>query len=241
MDNDQVGTPLLDASFVADAYADEEMGPGAGSETIIDDELEGCRLLLVQRAAETIQLEGGPGGALEIACTFQPAEGMRFSWARIVLRLKEPAGVKVVDLGPRDVREAEPVKFTVSGKGKLGLKYQIAEAGVENGLTKEFAVYHCTVHGSGESTPTVRWDFTENPHRRDGIGREQVLVLTLPVTGRVAGTITANARIVRPGIAGRLDAIRDLVLGARSNERAHEVSFEIPEPAHESVLSRIFG
>jgi hypothetical protein len=148
--------------------------------------------------------------------------------------------VKVVDLGPRDVREAEPVKFTVSGKGKVGLEY-LAHAGVEKELTKEFAVYHCAVHGSGESTPTVRWDFTENPHRRDGIGREQVLVLTLPVTGRVAGTITANARIVRPGIAGRLDAIRDLVLGARSHERALAVSFDIPEPAPESVLSRIFG
>lgn len=241
MDENEGGMPLLDASFVADPYADEEMAAGDASETIVDDELEGCRLLLVQRAAEAIQLDGGPGGAVEIACTFQPAEGMRFSWARIVLRLNEPEGVKVVGLEPRDVRDKEPVKFTLSDKGKLGLKYQIGEAGVENGVTKEFTVYHCAVHGSGESTPTVRWDFTENPHRRDGIGREQVLVLTLPVTGRVAGTITANARIVRPGFAGRLDAIRDLVLGARSHERALAVSFEIPEPAPESVLSRIFG
>lgn len=241
MDDNEPGKPLLELSLVPDPDADEEMGPGDASETIMDEEVEGCRLLLVLRGAEPIQLEGGPGGAVEIACTFQPAEGMRFSWARLVLRLKEPAGVRVVDLGPRDVREAEPVKFTVSGKGTVGLKYQIAQAGMERGQSKEFAVYHCAVHGSGESTPNARWDFTENPHRRDGIGREQVLMLTLPVTGPVAGTLTANARIVRPGLAGRVDAIRDLVLGPRSHEREHSVAFEIPEPPRESVISRLFG
>lgn len=239
---------LLDAPLVADTGEGLETYRGEGlenyrgepPETLSDADLRGSRLLLVRRAVERIDVDGKPGGAVEIACVFHPAEGARFSWARVTLRLSDPLGARFVDVAPREVREGEPVKFTVDGKGKLGLKYQVAEAGTEKSVKREFAVYHCAVQGSGESTSLARWDFAENPHRRDGIGREQVLALTLPVTGAVSGTLTAHARLVHGGLRGRF---RDLVVGGDRHERRYPVSFQVPDappPEEPSALARFF-
>ncbi|HLM67702.1 MAG TPA: hypothetical protein VK358_09255 [Longimicrobium sp.] len=244
-ESDGWGELLVEAPLVPDPDERRELYRGGGEhddpETLSDADLQGSRLLLVRRAVEGIDLDGRPGGVVEIACVFQPAEGTRFSWARVVLRLTDPVGVRVLDLAPREVREGEPVKFTVDGKGKLGLKYQIAEAGAERSVRREFAVYHCAVQGSGEGTSLARWDFTENPHARDGIGREQVLALTLPVTGTVSGTLTANARLARAGLRGRIDRVRDLVLGGGVHERRYPVSFQLPQAPPPSGLARFLG
>ena len=226
------GEVLVDAPLVEGNYR------GDGPETLSDANLRGNRLLLVKRAVEGLELDGRRGGVVQIACVFHPAEGTRFSWAKVELLLTEPVGVRVVDVAPREVREGEPVSFTVDGKGKLALRYQVAEAGAEKSVRREFAVYHCAVQGSGESTSLARWDFTENPHTRDGIGREQVLALTLPVTGAVGGTLAVNARLVRAGMLGRVETIRELVLGGGVHQRRYPVSFDIPATSPPSALAR---
>lgn len=218
---------LIDAPLVADPDADEEMGPG-DAEAIADEDLEGSRLLLVRRVAEAVDLDGTPGGAVQIACTFQPARDTRFTWARLLLRLSTPQGVRIVDLAPRVVREDEPVRFTLDRSGKIGLSYKVAEASAEAGKHKEYVIYYCSIQGSGEGTSLARWDFNENPHRKDGLEREQVLALTVPVTGTVTGTVSVNARLTRAGLRGRIAAIRDLVLGANPGERSYPFAFEIP-------------
>jgi hypothetical protein len=59
-----------------------------------------------------------------------------------------------------------------------------------------------------------RWRLSENPHRREGIGTEQLLAFTLPVSGLVTVELLIAARLARGGVAGGIDAVRDLVLGA---------------------------
>lgn len=227
---------LVDAALVPDPDAGEELGP-TDVEAIADEELKGSRLLLVRRAVEPVDLGGTPGGAVEFACTFQPGRGTRFTWARLLLRLKSPEGVRIVDLAPREVRENEPVRFTLDRSGKLSLSYQVVEAGLEAGRQKEFSVYQCSVHGSGEGTALARWDFNESPHRKDGIGREQPLALTLPVTGRVTGTVSVSARCVRQGLRGSIEALRDMILGG-PDEQHYPISFEIPESPPPTGLAR---
>ncbi|HYR11930.1 MAG TPA: hypothetical protein VEQ60_29370 [Longimicrobium sp.] len=217
---------LVDAPLVADPDAGQELSPD-DPQTLGDEDLKGSRLLVVRRGAWGRELASGAYGVVQIACTFQPAEGARFTWARIALRLEAPPGVRILDLAPRVAPEGEPVKITLSQQGRLGIRALSGEARGEHGARKEFLVYHCQVQGAGESTPLARWDFRENPHRRDGIGPEQELLLTLPVVGPVSGTLTASARLVRPGVAGGLERFRDLVLRRGPHERRHPVSFDI--------------
>lgn len=226
---------LIDAPLVSDPDADNEMGLG-DAETIADEDLRGSRFLLVQRAVESIDIDGTPGGAIKFACTFHSAPGTRFVEAGLTLRLDEPPDVKIHDLAPHEVRENEPVRFKLDDKGKLSLGY--ADLGVnvdqEAGLSKEFAIYHCAVKGVGENTRVAMWDFTENPHKRDGIGHEQVLVLTIPATGQVTGNLSISARLARPGLKGTWDAIREMIIGG--SERKYSISFTIPPKTRSGFL-----
>jgi hypothetical protein len=222
--SEHAGEVLVDAPLVPDPDSDTELGD---PQTLSDEDLAGSRLLVVLREAAGRELPGGTYGVVQIACTFQPAEGARFAWARIALRLESPPGVRVLDLAPREVREGEPVKVVLSQQGKLGFRALSGEAREERGSRKEYVEYHCQVQGSGESTQLARWDFRENQHRRDGVGPEQELLLTLPVVGPVSATLTASARLVRPGLAGGLERFRDMVLRRSPHERRHPVSFHI--------------
>lgn len=216
------GEVLVDAPLVPNPDAGHEMGPE--SETIGDADLRGSRLLLVREKAAGGVYEGRRYGVVQLVCVFHPAEGARFSWARLVLQLDTPPGVRIVDLVPRTV-DGEPVQRVLIDRRRLGLRNP--QAGAETSSRMEFAVQHCEVQGSGISTPNARWDFTEDPVRKDGIGREQVLEFTVPAWGRVSGTLTASARLVRNGLVER---VRDLML-SKPDERRYMVSFDIPEPA----------
>jgi len=227
--------PLIDEALAPDPDADAELGPGDAA-AIADEDVRGSRLLLVRRAAESVDLDGTPGGAVQFACTFQPAYGARFTWARLLLRLETPDHIHIVDLAPREVLEEKPVQFTIDGKGKLGISYQAVDASVEKGTQKQFAIYHCKVQGSGESTTLARWDFNENPYRKDGLGPEQVLAVTLPVTGDITGTVSVSARLARGGVQGGIDSIRDLILGPQ--ERHYRIFFTIPKPEQPTGLRR---
>jgi hypothetical protein len=203
---------------------------------IADEAVRDSRLLVVQRAIEALDLDGTTGGAVQLACTFHAAPGTRFIWARILLQLQNPDGIRIIDLAPREVREAEPVRFTIDGKGTIGVNYEIVEVIAEEQVQKEFAVYHCSVKGSGASTTIARWDFAENPHRRDGLGHEHVLTLTVPVRGEVSGLLRMSARLLRPGLQRHMDAIRDMVLG--QDEYRYPMTFTIPPTPPAAGLGR---
>ena len=215
---------LVDVALVGDPDAEEELGDGSGA--IADEDLGGSRLLLAKRAVTPITIAGEAGGLVELICTFQPAYETRFTWARLTILLQTPEGIQIVDLAPREIEDERPVKITVDGKGSLGLTHGPAEAGAERSTTKEYEVYHCAVQGSGISTAKARWDFRESAHKKDGLGAEQALVMTLPVTGKVSGLVLVNARLARSGLGAMVSAVRDMVLG--EERRDYAFSIEIP-------------
>ncbi|MBC7821340.1 MAG: hypothetical protein IAG10_31010 [Planctomycetaceae bacterium] len=222
--NDDV---LIDVDLIPDPDATNELGPNVPV-SIADEDLRGCRFLLTRRAVEAIKFEDTHGGAIQLACTFHPAQGMRFTWARVALRLKIPEGSRFADVGPVEVREREPVRFAVDRNGKLSLASKLINAEAEQSIGKEFVIYHCAVRGSGEGTALARWDFEENPHSREGLLGEQVLALTLPHSGRVEAIAVVTVRVARSGVRGKLDAVRDLVFGMSPEGRFYPVAFDIP-------------
>ena len=232
---------MIDAPFMPDPDADQELG-ATDLETIADQDLKGSRLLVVRRAIEPIDLDGTPGGVVQFACTFQPAPETRFTLAQFRLRLVMPDGVQIVDLAPRSISDPSPVEFTLTRKGKLGLSGVTGpvKPEVELGSSKKFVRYHCQVQGAGEGTNLARWDFRENPDRQDGIGPEQVLALTLPVTGPVTGGVIVSARLARAGLRGRVAAFRDLILGAGTKQQSYMINFEIPEAPATDRLEPFF-
>lgn len=235
-------TLLIDAPLVPDSDADAEMG-STDIEAIADEDLKGSRLLLVRRAIEPIDLEGSSGGVIQLSCTFQPGQRTRFTWAQFRLRLLTPNGVRIIDLAPRNLNDPNPVEITIDRKGELkvtSLPVPI-EPGVEIGSSKKYSKYTCLVQGSGSGTALARWDFRENPDKCDGIGPEQVLTLTLPVTGRVTGSVIVSARLARSGLRGSFEAVRDMIIGAQGNERSYPVTFEIPGNPSIDALSQFFN
>lgn len=232
-------TLLIDAPFIPDPDAEEELGP-TDIAAIADEDLQGSRLLIVRRAIEPIDLEGTAGGIVQIVCTFQPAQGTRFTSAQFRLRLVTPEGIKIIDLAPSSIEDPHPVEVTVNSKGKLGFKILPINGIAEDGVSKKYAIYHCKVQGAGGGTSLARWDFRENPDRRDGIGQEQVLTLTLPVTGQVSGSVIVSARLARSGLQGSLDAIRDMILGTSPKERFYPISFNIPTTPSANGLAKFF-
>lgn len=233
---------LLEMPLIPDPDADEEMGP-ADMDAIADDDIKGSRVLLVRRVIEPIDLQGNAGGVVQFACTFQPADGTRFASAQLSFRFTAPAGIKIIDVAPRNISDPQPVEMTLSKTGKLGIKNLPVplEPEFEIGSTKKYLKYHCQVQGSGEGTGLAVWSFKENPDRKDGIGPEQVLTLTLPVTGNISGTVVVNARLVRKGLGGAVDAVRDLILGPKPDQRSYPLSFEIAAKPAPSLIEKFFG
>lgn len=218
---------LIDAKLIPDRNADEEMSAG-DIEQLSDEEIYGCRFLLVKRAVEAIDLEGQSGGAIQLSCEFHPTENTRFTWGRVSLVLESPAGVKFISVQPDAVQDKIPVNFQISRNGKLSLgypSYASVEAG--GGKQKEYVIYHNSVRGSGEGTAKAIWTFTENPETKTGLGQKNILALTISVSGTVKGSLTANCRIVRSGIKGLMDKVRDLIV-ERPETQSHQVTFQIP-------------
>jgi hypothetical protein len=230
-------TLLIDAPLVADPDAARELG-APDIATIADDDLKGSRFLLVRRGIRSIDVGGTPGGAVEFVATFQPADGTRFVSALLGMRLVTPQGIQIVDLAPT-VKFDEAVKYTVDDKGKCALSVKkIVQAGTAHNVHAEYVVYNCSVQGAGTGTSLARWTFKENPARRDGLGPEQALALTLPVVGPVRATVNVSARLERTGLAGAIAAFRDVVFGPTPEERFYEFTFEIPAPQPVTIIGR---
>lgn len=224
------GEVLLDEALVPDPDAGRELGPD--SEALGDAEIRGSRLLVVREEVAGGEYEGQPYGVVKLVCSFQPAPGTRFSWARLTLRLDAPPGVRILDLVPREAREGEPVRRILTDRRRFGLRNPLL--GTETSSRAEFAVYHSTVKGSGIGRPNAIWDFTENPIRKEGVGHEQVLELTLPGWGRFGGTLSASAHLVSGELRHR---IRDLILPRQPHQRQYPVTFQIPAPPSADAAS----
>ncbi|MEE9412712.1 MAG: hypothetical protein V3V22_06625 [Methylococcales bacterium] len=229
---------LIDVPLVPDPDADEEMG-GSDIEAIADEDLRGSRLLLVRRTIEPIELEDTMGGVIQLTCTFQPSHQARFTSAQFRLRLVTPDEIRVIDLAPRSLDDPNPVEISLNRKGNLAVSSMFLKPTAEMALVKKYVKYHCRVQGSGAGTKLVRWDFRESPDRHDGIGQEQVLTFTLPMTGQVTGSVMVSARLAREGLRGRIEAIRDMILGVKPNERSYPISFAIPSTPSPSGLEKI--
>lgn len=226
---------LIEAKLIPDPEESEEMSAG-DVEQLTDEEIYGSRLLLVRRAVEAIDLDGESGGAIQISCEFHPAENTRFSWAQVSLLLESPAGAKFISVQPDVVSDATPINFQVNRSGKLTLGYP-DYAGVEAGgeKQKQYAIYHNLVRGSGEGTAKAIWTFTENPHTKTGLGQKNTLAITVPLTGTVKASLTVNCRIVRAGVKGFMDKVRDLII-ERPEPESQRVIFEIPAAKSKSFF-----
>ncbi len=231
---------LIDSPLAPDPLADEEMSGEV--EAIADEDLKGSRLLLVLRTVDALDQDGMPGGVVKFACSFQPAPGTRFVSAQLRLLLSSPTDLKITDLAPRVINDQNPVEFTLNRKGALGIKdLPVAlDPSVELEWGKKYSRYYCQVHGTGDGTNLARWVFQENPQIKDGLGREQDLALTFPVTGKVSGKAMVSAKLVRKGIAGKLDSIRELILREKPEERSYPFGFEIPKAPSKDGLRGFF-
>jgi hypothetical protein len=218
---------LIDLPLVPDPDPDDELGASEVC-SISDAELRDCRLLVTRRAAQTIDAAGTRYGLLKLGCSFQPTHGTRFVWARVVLSIAAPEGTRIVDVAPAAQLDERPVKFVVDVQGKLRAQYAASglEAGMESKTSTSFDVYYCSVHGTGAGTAKGRWEFEENPRRRDGLAREQPLVVTFSESGRYRGNLSVYAKIVRGGTMGAIDAFRYMLLGADE----HHAPFAVDIP-----------
>jgi hypothetical protein len=218
---------LADIPLIPDPDSLQEMGV-SGSNLLTDDEIKGCRLILTQLEAKPIKIGNTEGGVVAFRCTFHPANKIRFSQARVIIKLLSPTNLSIVDLQPREVF-GEPVKITVNREGKLGFKYHILEAGSNESTSMEFQQKSCLLQGSGQNTSIAKWDFFENDEIQQGIVREQTLALTLPYCGEVGATLTISTRVARKGLLGVADTFRDLIVKSSTLDRKMPILFNIPK------------
>ncbi|MEM9721854.1 MAG: hypothetical protein AAGA10_21485 [Bacteroidota bacterium] len=229
-------TPV-EIPLIPDPDASDEMGFESSTRTIADEDLRGSRLLIHNSNSEPTEIKGQKGGLVEITCNFHPAHRSRFSWIQLSLELIDPSDAQIIDLAPEEIKEAEPVTFTVNNEGKIGAKYAGLNSELKSGEEVNYAIYHCSVLGSGQSTNRAVWTFKENPVSQEGIYGKQVLLITLPHQGKVKGNLRVNARLIRPGLQGGIDAIRDLILGTK--DRVFELDIDIPEASRGGLFDRL--
>lgn len=204
---------LFDVALVGDTNADHELNMSAGVESLSDDEIDGARLQIVRRAVERVT--GGIAVALDVF--FQPPDAVRFTYARIILKLVSPDGTVFQDVVPVEIRDDRAVEFEVENNAtpKLTIKVKDVEVGGE--LTRsskaKYTQYACLVNGTGVATNRADWRFEENKVIKDGLGRSGCIAFTLPEGGPFEMQLTATFELTKPGLKGALDRIRTLMLG----------------------------
>jgi hypothetical protein len=98
--------------------------------------------------------------------------------------------------------------------------------------------------------PPVSSPFGIEPYVPDGLSKRKTstnfplaprapsLVITVAARGLVAGRMSVAARVVRPGLRGAVEAIRDLVPRRGPDDRHYPISFNIPHAETNSSLRR---
>lgn len=218
---------LLERFLIPDPDAERELG-GSSQAVITDAEIKNCRILVTRKEITLADFTGIPGGMVQLSCSFQPAVGTRFSYGQFWLQLLQPNDIRFFDISPRIVNDPNPVEFTLDHKGTITLKHPTfpLEPSLERGTSKKYTRYHCSVQGTGIGTNIARWDFRENPDRKDGIGLEQIVSFTVPTQSIIEASVMVSARIVRSGMPGMIDAVRDLILGSQLNDHAVPIQID---------------
>lgn len=182
--------------------------------TITDQEIRKCRLLLALHDTALLSINDQPAAALELCCTFQPAAGLRFVSAQLLINLETPEGIKIIDLAPKQV-ECDGVAVSVTQGGRFAIEYLGTGGQREVQRTASFKHYTCLVSGSDDSTPNARWEFNEVKQSKQGLGQQHALYLLVSAAGILKGRIYLSAEIERSGLMGVHDrARRWLRLGA---------------------------
>lgn len=206
------GEQLIDAPLVGDPDAERELNVSP-AEALSDDEIRGARFSLVRRGVERVQGDGFSGLAVALDAYFHPAPGTHFSDAEIRINLTQPAGTVFADVAPAEWREPEPVRFKIERSATLGITAELAKAGLGRTETVEYTRYYCRIRGSGAGHSRARWTLEENEKTGEGVGQVSRLVLTLAGDGPFAADLLMRCQLVRPGIAGVVDRVRELILG----------------------------
>lgn len=228
---------LLDAILIPDPLADSELGT-RDMQLVADTEVRDARIQLVRTSLQRIDIDGEPGLALALSAVYHAPSGARFSHGQIRWRLTTPADARFVDVAPTSVQDAVPVSFTLSRSGKLGVdtSSRTPSANLGHTIKREFTLYHCAVRSSGAASRQAIWTLSENPDTRQGIGHSTQLALTLQGAGPFSIEVQVSGRLIKPGMAGRLSELRDVILGpARGQPSVHRIELQVPsEPAKRS-------
>jgi hypothetical protein len=222
---------LVDEPLVADPEADRELGRGDSSvEALSDEDIAGARFLLTRRAIERVEQDTFEGLAVALDANFQAPPGARFTDATVRMLLTSPDEARFEDVGPVTDPNPHPVKVSITRGGKVSLSVgEVAEAELSAEKIIEFTKYTCRIQGLGAGTQRATWKLEEDIRTRDGIGRVNRLMVTLPGEGPFVADLLLRCQIRRPGIAGAVDRVRELVLGPRLNhERRREIRLQAP-------------
>ncbi len=214
---------LLDAKLIGDPDALREMG-AQPAEVLMDPEyLEGARVLIVKRGAETGDEEQDGGAVVRLDCAFHPAPGTRFVSARVMVKLIQPQGAMFLDIAPREIREPVKVEYSGESNGKLSVKLgpiSFEPAGTATSKVG-YDSFICRVKGSGANSLRAIWDFEEDAVLKQGIGLDQALAMIVPGGRTVKGELSVTARLARNGALG---SALDMLLGGGHEEHAPEVT-----------------
>lgn len=124
---------LLDEALVPDPDADNELG-SSDSLTIVDSELEGARIQLVQTPAEQIDIAGRPGITIAMTAIFHAPPATRFTHAQIRAHLISPENAIYDQFAPEPQPNA-PQLVKVSGAGSARALWTFSESpAVRKGL-----------------------------------------------------------------------------------------------------------
>jgi hypothetical protein len=225
------GETLLDEPLVADADADSEMDASKDLEQLSDEEIAGARLLLVRKGIA--RLDGDGGVVMELAASFDRPPGAHMASARIQVTITAPQEATFADIAPIEVRDTEAVKFSVKKSASLTIKVEKIEGKLDAQQSTEFNRYYCRVEGSGAGTHRAVWTFYENPQTDEGVSHSNPLMVIFKGTGPFTMDVATSCRIVRPGIAGLKDRVRELVLGPKLKTGRGAASITIDAPAQQ--------
>ena len=218
---------LFEAPLVADTDADSELHVASAEvEALSDDEIAGSRVRLLRKTVERSDDEAAT--AILFTTEFHPAPAARFTHASIVLDFISPENSKLISVAPSEVRANEPITFEVTRSGKISIE-KVAKAELGKSTKVSYSVYPCMVRGSGVASHLARWTLEEQSPGNDGIGQSQDLALTLAGEGPFIAEVTVSARLLKPGIRGMVQRVRELILGPELDISPQKtVAFALP-------------
>jgi hypothetical protein len=208
------GETLLDLPLVADPHADSELGAGPSkAELLSDDEIRGARFQLVRRTIERVEAGGTKGLAVAMDAYFHPAPGTRFTDAVLRINLSAPAGAVFADVAPEDMRDPEPVRFKITRNAALKITVSKLEGSARAEREMEYVRYASRIVAIGAGGPRAMWTFAENERTGEPIGPVNRLVVTLAGDGPFDASTLMSCQLVRRGLGGLADRVRELILG----------------------------